>query len=282
MTKLSQCARCKKDRRNCGFYKQEDDTDCLQYVETRRNFILDDGDDMGCICRMVLIIVIFCICVIVNLSGSSVSVSSIVIAFFVGLFVLAGIVWLINKGTGWVSKLWNRTKSNKQMKMDKTKGLETSSTNADGSKEASTLSTRTLLQVVLHKLNLQYEFDDSQNFIVKYQGETFRVIAEDESAYLYIQDLHWYDAPLDDIDNLSLVYKAVNECNMRDMVRLVYTIDGAENELSLHVLYDILWLSQIPNMESYLQASFDKMLRAHLLFFRQMEELRREEFGRSN
>ena len=37
MTKLSQCARCKKDRRNCGYYKEEDDTDCPQYMPARQD-----------------------------------------------------------------------------------------------------------------------------------------------------------------------------------------------------------------------------------------------------
>ena len=37
MTKLAQCAKCKKDRRNCGYYKGEDDTDCPYYESTRRD-----------------------------------------------------------------------------------------------------------------------------------------------------------------------------------------------------------------------------------------------------
>ena len=41
MTKLSQCAKCKKDRRICGFYTPEDDTDCPHYMSARQ----DDGED---------------------------------------------------------------------------------------------------------------------------------------------------------------------------------------------------------------------------------------------
>ena len=66
MTKLSQCARCKKDRRNCRYYTPEDDTDCPHYSGARHCAILDDKDDVGCIWRMVLIIVIAIIVIIVN------------------------------------------------------------------------------------------------------------------------------------------------------------------------------------------------------------------------
>lgn len=285
MTKLSQCARCKKGRRNCGYYTPEDDTDCPHYSGARHCAILDDKDDVGCIWRMVLIIVIAIIVIIVNLSGVKVTFAGVASAVLGGLFVLMGIIWLIYWGSYSIGKLLKRVKTKKDMKKeqkktDKTEEVE--DVEIPVGNNTSEVSTRTLLQLALHRLNLEYEFDAEQNFIVRYQGETFRIIAEDENVYLQLQDLRWYDAPLDDIDNLSLVYRAVNACNMRDMVRLVYTYDRAENELYLHSLYDILWMSEIPDIDALLVASFEKMLRAHHLFFHTMEELRREEFGRNN
>ncbi|MDE5740782.1 MAG: hypothetical protein K2H92_10840 [Bacteroidaceae bacterium] len=144
------------------------------------------------------------------------------------------------------------------------------------------VSTRTLLQVALHKLNLHYEFDSDQNFVVRYQGEYFRIMADDDSKYLDIQDLFWYSAPLDDIDNLSILYKAVNECNIYNMARMVYTYDRAENELNLHTLCKTLFMNQIPHPEAYLETLFENMLQIHHFFFHQMEKLRREEFGKLN
>lgn len=149
-----------------------------------------------------------------------------------------------------------------------------------GDSSASGLSTRTLLQVALRKLNLQYEFDADQNFIVRYQGETFRLMAENENAFIHIQDLGWYGTSLADIDNLALLHRAVNECNIRDVNRIVYTYDKIEKEISIHTLYDILWMPQIPDPDLYLQATFNNMLRSHHLFFRMMEELRKEEFAK--
>ena len=268
-----------KDRRCCEHYMPEDDTDCPHYQGVRDDYVSDDGDS-GCLWRMILLIAVVCISAIANQSGVDPPFSIVFIAVSGGLLVLAAIIWLMVRGGKLMNKRRICIKTRKHMKEENNKEVEAATTAVGGG--ASELSTRTFLQVVLRKLNLSYEFDEDQNFIVGYHGETFRIIAKDDLVYLYIQDLAWYDAPLDDIDNLSILYKAVNECNMRETVRLVYTYDKAENELHLHTLYDILWMCQIPDAESYLRVSLDNMLRSHQLFFKMMEELRREEFARQN
>ena len=45
---------------------------------------------------------------------------------------------------------------------------------------------------------------------------------------------------------------------------------------------DLLWMPQIPNADQYLQTTFDTMLRSHHIFFRMIEELRREEYEKQN
>ena len=143
-------------------------------------------------------------------------------------------------------------------------------------------TTRTSLMVALHKLNLQYDFDEDQHFVVTYQGERFRLIAENGHAWIHIQDCWWYRESLNDIDNLALLHRAVNECNIRDVNKIVYTYNKEEREIGLHVLREILWLPQIPDLDQYLQTTFDTMLRSHHFFFRMMENLRREEFEKNN
>lgn len=144
------------------------------------------------------------------------------------------------------------------------------------------LTTRTSLMVALRKLNLNFELDEDSNILVTYQGEHFRIIANAEFVVIQIQDCFWYDAPLDELNNLALLHRAVNECNICDTNKFVYTYDKAENQVWVHTLHDILWIPQIPDSEQYLQATFDSMLRSHQLFFRQMEQLRREEFEKQN
>lgn len=143
-------------------------------------------------------------------------------------------------------------------------------------------TTRTSLMVALSKLNLQYEFDEDQHFLITYQGERFRIIAENGCAWIQIQDCWWYGASLADIDNLALLHRAVNECNIRDTNKIVYTYNNIEKEIGLHTLRDLLWMPQIPNADQYLQSIFDSMLRSHHLFFGMMEDLRKEEHEKQN
>lgn len=265
MTKLSQCARCKKDRRNCGYYKEEDDTDCPQYMPARQ----DDGEDEF-MHR-------------VGIGYTTLYVGFVYVAFSIGfakyfknpmvycIFAIPVILLVV----GGILKYVKNRKKTKQIK----------TTEEDMEQVRITLpdtTTRTSLMVALRKLNLQYDFDEGQNFLVTYQGEHFRILADNDKIWIQVQDLWWYEASLDDIDNLALLHRAVNECNMRDANKMVYTYNQEEHEVEIHTLRDLLWLPQIPNSEQYLQTTFDTMLRSHHFFFRMMEDLRRGEFEKSN
>lgn len=261
MTKLSQCAKCDHDRRKCGHYKSEDDMDCPHYA---RGGVLQEEEyksDKDTIVSLAFIYVIFtsCIC------GFFFDDARVLYLLSIPLLVL--LIW------GVVDFFKNRMKNIQSEKMTMEQKVE---------KVAEPqMATRMLLQVTLHKLNLQYDFDDTQSFRVTYQGEHFRILADDENGWIQIQDCGWYEASLDDIDNLALLHRGVNECNMRDLNKIVYTYNKIEKEVWLHTLRDLLWIPQIPSLEIYLQSTFNSMLRSHQLFFRMMEELRKEEFEKS-
>ncbi len=266
MTKLSQCARCVKDRRNCGLYTLEDDTNCPQYIPSR----MDDGEDVfaqkvgigyATLC-VGLVYVCFAICFADYFENHA------VVYYILAVPIISLLIW------GIVKYVINR-KEKKSMKTTKTDMEQMKITLPDS-------TTRTSLMVTLRKLNLQYEFDKDQNIMVTYQGEVFRIIAESDSYWLHIQDSWWYRESLDDIDNLALLHRAVNECNIRDVNKMVYTYNKIEREVGLHILRDILWMPQIPTPDQYLQTTFDTMLRSHLFFFRMMESLRKEENEKSN
>ena len=266
MEKLVQCARCVYDRRHCGHYTSEDDTDCLHYIASRK----DDGEDVfvqkvgiGYVTLCVgFVYACFAICFAEYFKNHA------AVYYILAVLVISLVIW------GIVKFVRNR-KKRKSMK----------TTNTDMEKVNITLpdtTTRTSLMVTLRKLNLQYEFDEDQNILVTYQGEHFRIIAENERAWIQIQDLWWYDASLTDIDNLALLHRAVNECNIRDVNKIIYTYNKVEREVGLHILRDLLWMPQIPTLDQYLQTTFNTMLRSHHFFFRMMEDLRREEFEKSN
>lgn len=143
------------------------------------------------------------------------------------------------------------------------------------------LLTRALLRKTLDSMSLKYKLAEDQRFVVKYQGETFLINADDDDAFIYILDGWWYDAPLDDIDNLSVLYKAINEHNIQSrLTKIAYTNDLEENKIEIHTLCGILWIDSIPNIEAYLQTIFDNIIQSHQLFFQMMEEERRKDFAK--
>ena len=267
MTKLSQCARCMKDRRKCGHYRDENDTDCPQYKSARQDHDEEEFNQKMGIATIIscggLVYVVFALCFAAYFE------SPIVYYIFAIPIIMLGI-WRL------VKYIKNR-KLKKQMKVNNI-NMKDDMEQMDIQLPDST--TRTLLMVALRKLNLQYKFDEEQNFLVTYQGEQFRIIAENDKPWIQVQDCWWYGESLDDIDNLALLHRAVNECNIRAANKMVYTYNKEEHEVGIHTLRDLLWLLQIPDSDQYLQAAFDTMLRSHHYFFRMMEELRKEEYGR--
>ena len=197
-------------------------------------------------------------------------------SFGVGLSVLLGFAMLLG-----VALYIRGRKKRRQEKKEKEKMEQDKRWHNNIKVTKPEIESRALLQQTLAKLSLKYDFDEDQNFIVEYQGEKLRVIAENDSKTMHVHDGWWYDAPLDDIDNLSMLYKAVNEHNMSSSyTRIIYTAHQETQKIYLHILCDILWTSSISDIEEYLQAVFEAILRSHHLFYQKMEELRRKDFAR--
>ena len=140
---------------------------------------------------------------------------------------------------------------------------------------------RSLMINALDALNLSFDQgEDNDEIFVQYQGEWFRILfLPEESHCVEIQDNYWYSAPLSDIDNLSMIHKAINLYNHRGSFRMCYSYRKDTNEVAVHTLHEALWLPQIPELGMYLRALFNGLLRSHQEFFNYMEEIRREEYN---
>jgi hypothetical protein len=258
-----------KDRRKCGHYKDEDDTDCPQYKSARQD---DDEEEFNQKMGMATIISCGGLVYVVFASCFAVYFENPIVYYIFAIPIIMLGIWRLVKYIK-IRKLKKQMEVNNMNMKEDMEQMEIQLPDS---------TTRTSLMVALRKLNLQYEFDDNQNFIVTYQGEHFRILADNDKIWIQVQDLWWYEASLDDIDNLALLHRAVNECNIRDVNKIVYTYNKEEREIGLHVLREILWLPQIPGSDQYLQTTFDTMLRSHHFFFRMMENLRKEEFAKNN
>lgn len=140
---------------------------------------------------------------------------------------------------------------------------------------------RLLLTSTLRKLNIEYELDRDNDFIITYHGEKILLFVRDDDTMLHMKDFYWYSAPLDDIENLSILHKAINECNTRCLNTLVYEYDNKENEINVHSTRDLLWIPQIPDVDKYLREALDDMLKMHNYLYRWLEEIRREKHSQT-
>ena len=138
-------------------------------------------------------------------------------------------------------------------------------------------TTRSLLFSALDKLNLEYELEEDNDIHIKYQGEHLQILADDEKKYIIIRDLWWYSAPLDDIENLAILHRAVNECNLVDVLNVIaYYQDLEDNSVNLHTFRALYWIPEIPDVEQYFKTALDHILYMHHMFFEKMENIRRE------
>ena len=145
--------------------------------------------------------------------------------------------------------------------------------------ESCTTSTQSLLIDTLRRLNWQYEMEGDNLINVNYQGESFRFFYKGGRYIVHIQDCLWYEAPLDDINNLSILHRAVNECNMSGFNRLVYTYYNDVNKVGVHTLREVIFMPQIPDLDNYLRVTLNDMLYEHQRFYGWMENIRREEYA---
>ena len=144
------------------------------------------------------------------------------------------------------------------------------------------MTTTQFLEHALKKLGCKLKKGEGEDeYYTLFQGEHFRIFASDDYKYIEIQDLAWYDAPLHDINNMSLMRKAINDCNVSGQATLVYSIYEEDDQFVVHSLKEAYWSAEIEHAEEYLNSIFNRLLQSHQRFFSRMEALRQAEFSKN-
>lgn len=106
----------------------------------------------------------------------------------------------------------------------------------------------------LHKLGCTIKDTRDDWTIFTFQGEHFAMLTEEDCLWAHLIDCPWFDVPLDDIAEVALVRKVVNEVNRQTSLKLVYTIDTEDNKLNLETRHDFVVFPEIIDLESYFTA----------------------------
>lgn len=110
----------------------------------------------------------------------------------------------------------------------------------------------TLMKRLLEKLNCQYKENEDGSLFFQYQGEHFWMQSSNDSAWVRVIDLQWYDCSLDQLEEMSCMQKAINSINSGQICSAVYSIDKDENKMEVYSKYDFVMTSAIPSADQLL------------------------------
>jgi len=143
------------------------------------------------------------------------------------------------------------------------------------------VSANTLLRQRLDEIGCHYEQEGSE-FHVVYQGENLIVYGGEDTRFVLIRDLWWHSANADDLTAVSLIRRAINECNINGRATLIYSFNNEEHLMGVHSQIEIVFIKEVPELTNFLRYTFDTILHSHHFFYQTMETLRQEDYSKNN
>ena len=138
--------------------------------------------------------------------------------------------------------------------------------------------TRDLCIELLKQLNCEvFVSEEEENRLdFKYQGEHFIIDATNESFFINIWDPGWYVVPLDDLEQMSNVRKAVNTINNYSGTTIVYYIEEEGQKFILHSKRQCILPKDLPHVKEYLRALLDDFFAVQKWLSKEIETQNKE------
>lgn len=137
--------------------------------------------------------------------------------------------------------------------------------------------TRQVVIQVLEKIGGVYQIPEGENRIrYKYQGHTFFIDAEDQFIFINVWDPYWHQIPLEDVDQLAIMRKVINQANLHEECQLFYTIDNETGRVWINSKRNIIFVEQIPQLDIYLCTIFETFFEIERHFLLELERARNE------
>ena len=118
---------------------------------------------------------------------------------------------------------------------------------------------------LLKQLNCEvFVSEENENRLdFKYQGEHFVIDANNENYFIDIWDPWWYIVPLDNLEQMSNVRKAINTINSWCGTTIFYTIEEEGQKFVLHSKRQCILTKEIPHVKEYLMALLNDFFTVH-------------------
>ena len=133
--------------------------------------------------------------------------------------------------------------------------------------------TRVLLMQTLRSIGCEPLVEENTGRIIfSYQGEQFFVTCSNESSFITVYDVWWYQISMDaDIEEFARMQKAVNYVNAFANCTALYSAHEEERAFGLHLKRNIPFVVQIPDIEVYLRSMLDDFFIVQRALITEME-----------
>ena len=144
---------------------------------------------------------------------------------------------------------------------------------------AKCLDERTITGLVLstlRKIGCDYEIEQQGNinwirFI--FQGEHFTIDCNDDNYYINIYDTWWYEISIySDIEEIADLHKVINIVNRQANCTLIYTVNEESELIGVHSKKNMLFISQIPELDLYLKSAFSEFFKVQRSVLTELEK----------
>jgi hypothetical protein len=133
----------------------------------------------------------------------------------------------------------------------------------EGEKKSGCIPTRVLVIRTLQNMGCTPVVGERENIYFDYQGEHFFIAANNDCRCIEIYDTWWGRFSMDgDIEDFARMQKAVNLINASSSCTVLYSYDYEEREVGVHAHQKLLFIEQIPDIESYLAAMLNGFFKA--------------------
>lgn len=141
------------------------------------------------------------------------------------------------------------------------------------------LDERTITGLVtgtLRKIGCDYEIEQRGNinwirFI--FQGEHFTIDCNDDNYFINIYDTWWYEiSTYSDIEEIADLHRVINLANQYVNCTLIYTINKETEQIGVHSKKNMLFISQIPELDFYLKSAFNEFFKAQRFVLTELEK----------
>ena len=105
--------------------------------------------------------------------------------------------------------------------------------------------------------------EDENRLCFQYLGELFVIDTSNESFFIDIWDPRWYIVPLEDLEQMSNVRKAINTINNYSGTTIVYCIEEEEQKFVLHSKRQCILPKDLPNVKEHLSALLNDFLQSN-------------------